>query len=711
MDSLTQLARRLEPLIARKARDVARRVIMAAAGAGIWVEQNVIHLSGAVILLRHPGAARLAEYPATTEGLQAALAAAVAGDTVLLPGGVIAPAGAAATLTVSASRATVKALVYPGSAPAGWNEAGFDDSAWSAPDLGTGVSGVGAAEVVWLGSNAGNRELLRQSFTLSSPVASAVLTWDGDDTTNGVYVNGVLVDSWAGWISGDDHPPRTVDVAAHLNPSGENVIAIDQSDAASGSWRGVTWELEIEQTGISIPAGVEVVGLGKNTILDGDLVNNGILTNCTVTGTVTGTGKLRMVYNASGEQITDLVGFAAADHDHDTAYAAISHDHAAGDIDSTGASDGQVLTADGLGGAAWETPAGGSVAASAVSVDASGFAGNLSAADTTVQAALQTIDAMTVSSGGAAPGHAETIGDGAATSYTITHDLGTADVIVQVYDLEASPNPVLVDATVEIVDEDTVLVAFDSPPSTDQYRVVVVAVSEGAGGGSGDSTYTAAYASRPAASSDGNLFLPSDGMTLERDTGSAWVPWGPIFPLTPPPMTDWTWVNQDIATASFGPGVVRLIAPPATGDKIRILARPAPAPPYMVTALIQVHMAPVNYNGAGIGWRDPSSGRLSRLGYIENMVLRWDNFSSPTNYHSAVVTRGRVSADPLIWLRLVDDGTNRKTYWSSNGLDWDYMGAVARSSYVENPTELIIHANSNNATQMVVNTLLSWKVE
>lgn len=35
-----------------------------------------------------------------------------------------------------------------------------------------------------------------------------------------------------------------------------------------------------------------------------------------------------------------------------------------------------------------------------------------------------------------------------------------------------------------------------------------------------DALITAAYASRPAASNDGNLFLPSDGFVVERDDGT-----------------------------------------------------------------------------------------------------------------------------------------------------------------------------------------------
>jgi hypothetical protein len=72
-------------------------------------------------------------------------------------------------------------------------------------------------------------------------------------------------------------------------------------------------------------------------------------------------------YYQESEVDTLLAGKADDDHDHlwdditdkPTTFPAEAHTHDAGDIDSTGASDGQVLTADGLGGVAWETPAGG----------------------------------------------------------------------------------------------------------------------------------------------------------------------------------------------------------------------------------------------------------------------------------------------------------------------------------------------------------------
>lgn len=63
------------------------------------------------------------------------------------------------------------------------------------------------------------------------------------------------------------------------------------------------------------------------------------------------------------------------------------------------------------------------------------------------------------------------VGDGAATSYAITHNLGTLLVLVQVFQ-NSDGEEVLVDVTRNSTNQVTLV--FDSAPTTDQYKVVVI---------------------------------------------------------------------------------------------------------------------------------------------------------------------------------------------------------------------------------------------
>lgn len=54
---------------------------------------------------------------------------------------------------------------------------------------------------------------------------------------------------------------------------------------------------------------------------------------------------------------------------------------------------------------------------------------------------------------------------------SITHQLHTTDVIVAIYDLS---NYMLIETTVQIKDENTLLVIFGSPIEDGRYRVVII---------------------------------------------------------------------------------------------------------------------------------------------------------------------------------------------------------------------------------------------
>jgi hypothetical protein len=68
---------------------------------------------------------------------------------------------------------------------------------------------------------------------------------------------------------------------------------------------------------------------------------------------------------------------------------------------------------------------------------------------------------------------AQDIGDGSATLYTITHNLGTYDVRVEVYRNSGNRDDVLVEIRRPTIN--TVVIVFDTAPTSNAYRVLVSA--------------------------------------------------------------------------------------------------------------------------------------------------------------------------------------------------------------------------------------------
>lgn len=64
------------------------------------------------------------------------------------------------------------------------------------------------------------------------------------------------------------------------------------------------------------------------------------------------------------------------------------------------------------------------------------------------------------------------VGDGAATTYTVTHNLGTRDVIVQVRKAASTYDYVVCD--VKAATTSTVTLTFATAPASNEYRVVVI---------------------------------------------------------------------------------------------------------------------------------------------------------------------------------------------------------------------------------------------
>jgi len=101
-----------------------------------------------------------------------------------------------------------------------------------------------------------------------------------------------------------------------------------------------------------------------------------------------------------------------------------------------------------------------------LSVDASGLGINAGTGFTFVA------NALAFASGYGVRKHSASVGNGAATSITVSHNFGTQDVAVHIYD-NASPYA-QVEADIEHTNSNDVTVKFATAPTSNQYRVVVI---------------------------------------------------------------------------------------------------------------------------------------------------------------------------------------------------------------------------------------------
>ncbi len=206
----------------------------------------------------------------------------------------------------------------------------------------------------------------------------------------------------------------------------------------------------------------------------------------------------------------------------------------------------------------------------------------------------------------------------------------------------------------------------------------------------------------------------------EYAAGGVSLPWHPLTP--PPELSAFTWVNQGTATASRIRDYINFVRPVTSARNVSVLVRNAPTPPYKLTLAISMFLsAKTGYTQVqmGFGWRDSSSGKITlacpKIGFspFEIWVVNWD---SPTSGEKTAATSiPYFLGDLLIWIRLVDDGTNRSVYFGLDYEDLSMIYSVSRTKFLT-PTQLAFGGtvwDNSGSTVVPVGylNLHSWLVE
>ena len=197
---------------------------------------------------------------------------------------------------------------------------------------------------------------------------------------------------------------------------------------------------------------------------------------------------------------------------------------------------------------------------------------------------------------------------------------------------------------------------------------------------------TAAYASRQAAAKAGRLFLPNNGCVLERDSGSAWLPWGPLFPFTAPVDGDYSWFNQGGASVSTTNGGISLSIPSSATTNFRGRSKTKTAP-YTITAAVLLNFIPANYvrsfglfftdgtkvHGFGIAFDSAAAG------VYQIASTKWTDATNISANYSIIAYQ---TFSPVLWLRIADNSSNRICSISADGVDFIPYHTVGRTDFL-----------------------------
>lgn len=229
-------------------------------------------------------------------------------------------------------------------------------------------------------------------------------------------------------------------------------------------------------------------------------------------------------------------------------------------------------------------------------------------------------------------------------------------------------------------------------------------------------TYTSAHASPPASPSAGDLWLPNDSFYAYRYSGSVWVPWGPIFPMTPPVDGDFAWINQGSATVTTTNGGIHLFGPRGATNNLRIRKKAAPSTPYTITAAFlfkSLGTLGSNLNQlAGLAFRQSSDGKLHTCSLVSvfgfaTVAVRSTKWTNETTF-SADYTAPGLTPSLIYYLRIADNGTSRICSVSADGINFDVFHTVGRTDFLT-ADEVGFVVNDLSNTYDVRTTLLSWK--
>lgn len=201
-----------------------------------------------------------------------------------------------------------------------------------------------------------------------------------------------------------------------------------------------------------------------------------------------------------------------------------------------------------------------------------------------------------------------------------------------------------------------------------------------------DAVTRAAYSSKPTNERAGKLFIPTDGYLAEYDDGSTWRPFGFASKFTPVIDSDYSWVNQGDATVTASKNVIVLRDDGDSGRNSRLRVKTTPSTPYTITMCFQPMLWPgVQYPSCGMCFYETSSGKMVTMQLLSNngvLTLGFYKQTNVTTFSAQYEERIFPCMGSPYWFRFKDDGTNRSSWWSWDGINFEQFYSGSRTDFL-----------------------------
>lgn len=195
-------------------------------------------------------------------------------------------------------------------------------------------------------------------------------------------------------------------------------------------------------------------------------------------------------------------------------------------------------------------------------------------------------------------------------------------------------------------------------------------------------------------------YLPATRIT------SAAVPFTPVDPN----FQTFSWANQGSASVFSNTGSITMTAPGVAGINLRVREKTVPTAPYTVTVCLLPLMFRRQWYSVGVCLRDHVGGKVEVYDQqcdTSERRVRVGQYVNTTTVDANVLS---TSMGTIIqFWQIADDNTNRTVSISLDGLHWQTLHQVVRTSYMT-PTRIgwFMNAETTSGTFEVQSLLLSW---